>query len=183
MKLVGLPFTCSAENILQFLTSLRVRPGGVHFMTRQGKPTGKCVVEMEDAVEALRAVKQAHHKWLHQRYIEVYLARPCDLFCDPDELKVRRPSCLSASESERLRMGRTTWVNGGPSHAPCTTIGTRTSPSSMFLFLTPHYGIAHDTCTNADIIAHLHNTREPHVPVLVAVFLRCVLYVAPFRIR
>ncbi|XP_072929445.1 heterogeneous nuclear ribonucleoprotein H2-like isoform X2 [Epargyreus clarus] len=74
IKLRGLPFTTTVEDVLDFLDGVRVLNGkeGVHLTeVRPGRPSGECFVEVEgpsDVEEALKKDKENMGK----RYIEVF---------------------------------------------------------------------------------------------------------------
>lgn len=70
----GLPWSCTAEDVLNFFSGCNVRNGtdGVHFIfNRDGKPRGDAVIEFETADDLVKALEQ-HKKYLGQRYVEVF---------------------------------------------------------------------------------------------------------------
>ncbi|XP_056135535.1 G-rich sequence factor 1 [Lampris incognitus] len=70
----GLPWSCTAEDVLQFFSDCRIRDGvkGIHFTTnRQGKPNGLAFIEMEHEEDVRKALEK-HRQYLGQRYVEVY---------------------------------------------------------------------------------------------------------------
>ncbi|XP_044159445.1 G-rich sequence factor 1 isoform X2 [Bufo gargarizans] len=70
----GLPWSCTAEDVLSFFSGCNVRNGidGVHFIfNRDGKPRGDAVIEFETADDLVKALEQ-HKKYLGQRYVEVF---------------------------------------------------------------------------------------------------------------
>ncbi|CAN2389955.1 G-rich RNA sequence binding factor 1 [Pristimantis euphronides] len=76
----GLPWSCTAEDVLNFFSGCNVRNGtdGVHFIfNRDGKPRGDAVIEFETADDLLKSLEQ-HKKYLGQRYVEVFEMSPKD---------------------------------------------------------------------------------------------------------
>ncbi|CAH2301481.1 G-rich sequence factor 1 isoform X2 [Pelobates cultripes] len=74
VRVRGLPWSCTAEDVLNFFADCNVRNGaeGVHFIfNRDGKPRGDAVIEFESAEDVLKAVEQ-HKKYMGQRYVEVF---------------------------------------------------------------------------------------------------------------
>ncbi|XP_071972834.1 G-rich sequence factor 1 isoform X1 [Engystomops pustulosus] len=70
----GLPWSCTAEDVLNFFSGCNVRSGadGVHFIfNRDGKPRGDAVIEFETADDLVKALEH-HKKYLGQRYVEVF---------------------------------------------------------------------------------------------------------------
>ncbi|GCB60401.1 hypothetical protein scyTo_0014162 [Scyliorhinus torazame] len=70
----GLPWSCSAEDVLGFFSDCGVVDGvkGVHFLcSRGGKPSGEAIVELKSADDVKKALEK-HRKYLGQRYIEVF---------------------------------------------------------------------------------------------------------------
>lgn len=74
IQVKGLPWSCTAQDLLQFFSECRVRNGlkGIHLTTdRLGRPSGQAFIEMgheEDVTKAL----QKHRQYLGPRYVEVY---------------------------------------------------------------------------------------------------------------
>ncbi|XP_063776189.1 G-rich sequence factor 1 isoform X2 [Pseudophryne corroboree] len=76
----GLPWSCTAEDVLNFFSGCNIRNGedGVHFMfNRDGKPRGDAVIELETADDLAKALEQ-HKRYLGQRYVEVFEMSPKD---------------------------------------------------------------------------------------------------------
>lgn len=74
VKVRGLPWSCSAEDLLQFFSECRIRDGekGIHFIeTRSGRPSGLAFIEMEHE-EDIRKALEKHRQYLGPRYVEVY---------------------------------------------------------------------------------------------------------------
>ncbi|XP_078062029.1 G-rich sequence factor 1-like [Mustelus asterias] len=70
----GLPWSCSAEDVLGFFSDCGVVDGvkGVHFLcSRGGKPSGEAIIELKSADDVKKALEK-HRKYLGQRYIEVF---------------------------------------------------------------------------------------------------------------
>ncbi|CAL8345804.1 unnamed protein product [Lota lota] len=70
----GLPWACTAEDVLQFFSECRIRDGvkGIHLtLNRQGKPNGQAFVEMEHEEDVSKALEK-HRQYLGMRYVEVY---------------------------------------------------------------------------------------------------------------
>lgn len=70
----GLPWSCTAGDLLQFFSECRVRDGlkGIHLTVNQhGKPNGQAFIEMEHEDDVSKALEM-HKQYLGPRYIEVY---------------------------------------------------------------------------------------------------------------
>lgn len=70
----GLPWTCTAEDVLNFFSECNVSNGidGVHFIfNRDGKPRGDAIIQFETADDLSKALEQ-HKKYMGQRYVEVF---------------------------------------------------------------------------------------------------------------
>ncbi|CAI9563725.1 unnamed protein product [Staurois parvus] len=70
----GLPWSCTAEDVLNFFSECNVCNGidGVHFIfNRDGKPRGDAIIEFETADDLMKALEQ-HKKYMGQRYVEVF---------------------------------------------------------------------------------------------------------------
>uniref|UniRef100_UPI003AAC8F82 G-rich sequence factor 1 n=1 Tax=Centroberyx gerrardi TaxID=166262 RepID=UPI003AAC8F82 len=70
----GLPWSCTAEDLLHFFSECRIRDGvkGIHMtVNRQGKPTGRAFIEMEHEEDVSKALEK-HRQYLGPRYVEVY---------------------------------------------------------------------------------------------------------------
>ncbi|XP_077384047.1 epithelial splicing regulatory protein 1 isoform X2 [Festucalex cinctus] len=83
LRLRGLPYSASIEDILNFLGEFThdVRPHGVHMvLNQQGRPSGDCFIQMMSAERALSASQQLHKHVMscqhgpNSRYVEVF---PC----------------------------------------------------------------------------------------------------------
>lgn len=74
MQVKGLPWSCTAEDLLQFFSECRIRDGvnGIHLtLNRQGKPSGRAFVELEHEEDVSKALEK-HRQYLGPRYVEVY---------------------------------------------------------------------------------------------------------------
>uniref|UniRef100_A0A3Q3VYS6 RRM domain-containing protein n=1 Tax=Mola mola TaxID=94237 RepID=A0A3Q3VYS6_MOLML len=82
LRLRGLPYTASIEDILTFLGEFthNIKPHGVHMvLNQQGRPSGDCFIQMTSAERALQASQRLHKKKKSSqrgpsRYVEVF---PC----------------------------------------------------------------------------------------------------------
>ncbi|XP_008321263.1 epithelial splicing regulatory protein 1 isoform X3 [Cynoglossus semilaevis] len=83
LRLRGLPYTASIEDILTFLGEFThdIRPHGVHMvLNQQGRPSGDCFIQMTTAERALQASQRLHkhimtsQRGANSRYVEVF---PC----------------------------------------------------------------------------------------------------------
>ncbi|XP_062255609.1 epithelial splicing regulatory protein 1 isoform X2 [Platichthys flesus] len=83
LRLRGLPYTASIEDILTFLGEFThdIRPHGVHMvLNQQGRPSGDCFIQMNSAERALQASQRLHkhvmssQRGANSRYVEVF---PC----------------------------------------------------------------------------------------------------------
>uniref|UniRef100_A0A3P9IBA2 Epithelial splicing regulatory protein 1 n=1 Tax=Oryzias latipes TaxID=8090 RepID=A0A3P9IBA2_ORYLA len=83
LRLRGLPYTASIEDILAFLGEFThdIRPHGVHMvLNQQGRPSGDCFIQMSSPECALQASQQLHkhvmpsQRGANSRYVEVF---PC----------------------------------------------------------------------------------------------------------
>ncbi|XP_046871960.1 G-rich sequence factor 1 [Hypomesus transpacificus] len=70
----GLPWTCTAVDLLHFFSECRVRDGvkGIHLTVNQdGKPSGQAFIEVEHEEDVSKALEK-HRQYLGSRYVEVY---------------------------------------------------------------------------------------------------------------
>ncbi|XP_043530409.1 G-rich sequence factor 1 [Chiloscyllium plagiosum] len=103
----GLPWSCSAEDVLSFFSDCGVVDGikGVHFLcSRGGKPSGEAIIELQSAEDVKKALEK-HKKYLGQRYIEVFELNNNDV-----SVLLKR---LHSSENE-LTDGRVVRLRGLP---------------------------------------------------------------------
>lgn len=74
MQVKGLPWSCSAEDLLNFFSDCRIRDGvnGIHLTTdRLGRPTGLAFLEMEHEDDVSKALEK-HRYYMGPRYVEVF---------------------------------------------------------------------------------------------------------------
>ncbi|XP_017280518.1 epithelial splicing regulatory protein 1 isoform X3 [Kryptolebias marmoratus] len=81
LRLRGLPYTASIEDILTFLGEFTqdVRQHGVHMvLNQQGRPSGDCFIQMSSAERSLQASQRLHkhvmtsQRGANSRYVEVF---------------------------------------------------------------------------------------------------------------
>ncbi|KAI5136953.1 epithelial splicing regulatory protein 2 isoform X1 [Manis pentadactyla] len=110
VRLRGLPYTATIEDILSFLgeAATDIRPHGVHMvLNQQGRPSGDAFIQMTSAERALAAAQRCHKKVMKERYVEVV---PC-----------------STEEMSRVLMGGTLGRSGmspPPCKLPCLSTPT-----------------------------------------------------------
>ncbi|XP_013190425.1 heterogeneous nuclear ribonucleoprotein H [Amyelois transitella] len=74
VKLRGLPFGCSKEEVIQFFDGLSVAPDGVHLLSDfRGRASGEAFVHFVDKESAQEALNRDREKIGH-RYIEVFVS-------------------------------------------------------------------------------------------------------------
>ncbi|XP_066510639.1 G-rich sequence factor 1-like isoform X2 [Hoplias malabaricus] len=73
VRVKGLPWSCSAEDLLKFFHDCQIRGGvnGVHLMLKNGRPNGQAFIELEHEKDISKALEK-HRAYLGPRYIEVY---------------------------------------------------------------------------------------------------------------
>ncbi|XP_041048983.1 heterogeneous nuclear ribonucleoprotein H2-like [Carcharodon carcharias] len=72
VRLRGLPFGCSKEEIVQFFTGLEIVPNGITLpMDYQGRSTGEAFVQFATQEIAEKALKK-HKERIGHRYIEIF---------------------------------------------------------------------------------------------------------------
>lgn len=71
----GLPWSCTAQDLLQFFSECRIRDGlkGIHLTTNPvtGRPSGQAFIEVEHEDDVGKALEK-HRQYLGPRYVEVY---------------------------------------------------------------------------------------------------------------
>uniref|UniRef100_A0A8C9TM41 Epithelial splicing regulatory protein 1 n=1 Tax=Scleropages formosus TaxID=113540 RepID=A0A8C9TM41_SCLFO len=75
VRLRGLPYTATIEDILEFLGEFTVdiRPHGVHMvLNQQGRPSGDSFIQMKSAERAFLTAQKCHKKTMKERYVEVF---------------------------------------------------------------------------------------------------------------
>ncbi|GLG99799.1 RNA-binding protein fusilli, partial [Gryllus bimaculatus] len=81
VKLRGLPWSTSADEIRKFFSDCNIKHGklGIHMtMSREGRPSGEAYVEMETDEDIERAIKKDRDHMGH-RYIEVFKAKRSEM--------------------------------------------------------------------------------------------------------
>lgn len=74
MQVKGIPWSCSAQDLLQFFSECRIRDGvkGIHLtVDKLGRPSGRAFIEMEHEEDVSKALEK-HRQYLGPRYVEVY---------------------------------------------------------------------------------------------------------------
>ncbi|XP_029367114.1 G-rich sequence factor 1 isoform X2 [Echeneis naucrates] len=74
VQVKGLPWSCSAQDLLQFFSECRIRDGekGIHLtVDAQGRPSGRAFIEMEHEADVGKALEK-HRQYLGPRFVEVY---------------------------------------------------------------------------------------------------------------
>ncbi|XP_072156853.1 RNA-binding protein fusilli isoform X2 [Bemisia tabaci] len=86
IRLRGLPYEASVENILEFLGdfSKNIVYQGVHMVyNSQGQPSGEAFIQMDSEASAFQAAQGRHHRYMiygkKQRYIEVFQCSSDDM--------------------------------------------------------------------------------------------------------
>lgn len=79
VKLRGLPFTTTKPQIREFMDGFSVKDENVHFELKDGRPTGRAVVFLEDEDLAAQAAKELHREFIGSRYIEVEAWKDLDI--------------------------------------------------------------------------------------------------------
>ncbi|XP_048838362.1 heterogeneous nuclear ribonucleoprotein H2-like isoform X2 [Brienomyrus brachyistius] len=77
----GLPWSCTAEDLLAFFSDCKIRDGvnGIHLMQKEnGQPSGKAFIEMERKEDLQKALRK-HRHYLGPRYVEVKEASDHDI--------------------------------------------------------------------------------------------------------
>ncbi|XP_045931489.1 G-rich sequence factor 1 isoform X2 [Micropterus dolomieu] len=74
VQVKGLPWSCSAQDLLQFFSECRIRDGlkGIHLtVDKLGRPSGRAFIEMEHEEDVSKALEK-HRQYLGPRYVEVF---------------------------------------------------------------------------------------------------------------
>ncbi|XP_075392957.1 epithelial splicing regulatory protein 2 isoform X2 [Tenrec ecaudatus] len=150
VRLRGLPYTATIEDILSFLgeAAADIRPHGVHMvLNQQGRPSGDAFIQMTSAERALAAAQRCHKKMMKERYVEVV---PC-----------------STEEMSRVLMGGTLGRSGmspPPCKLPCL------SPPTYATFQATPALIPTETAALYPSSALLPAARVPATPTPVAYY-------------
>ncbi|VDI25667.1 heterogeneous nuclear ribonucleoprotein F/H [Mytilus galloprovincialis] len=81
VRLRGLPWSATAEEVLKFLDDIAVVGGenGVHFTySREGRPSGECFIELVDESNLQKAL-QKNNEHMGNRYIEVFRSKKSEM--------------------------------------------------------------------------------------------------------
>ncbi|CAG5131528.1 unnamed protein product [Candidula unifasciata] len=100
VRLRGLPWSCSAEDITHFLRECTIVNGeeGVHFtFSREGRPSGEAFVELETEDDLTNALAQ-NNEHIGNRYIEVFQVDKSEM----DWIIKRNGSARSENKSEAV---------------------------------------------------------------------------------
>ncbi|XP_078720076.1 epithelial splicing regulatory protein 1 isoform X2 [Lampetra fluviatilis] len=84
VRLRGLPYSASIENILEFLGEFTadIRPQGVHMvLNQQGRPSGDAFIQLKSPERAYMAAQRCHKNRMKERYVEVFQ-------CSVDEMNL-----------------------------------------------------------------------------------------------
>ncbi|XP_070119150.1 epithelial splicing regulatory protein 2 isoform X4 [Equus przewalskii] len=150
VRLRGLPYTATIEDILSFLgeAAADIQPHGVHMvLNQQGRPSGDAFIQMTSAERALGAAQRCHKKVMKERYVEVV---PC-----------------STDEMSRVLMGGTLGRSGmspPPCKLPCL------SPPAFATFQATPTLIPTETAALYSSSALLPAARVPAAPTPVAYY-------------
>ncbi|XP_041104714.1 epithelial splicing regulatory protein 1 isoform X1 [Polyodon spathula] len=75
VRLRGLPYIASIEDILEFLAEFTVdiRPHGIHMvLNQQGRPSGDAFIQMKSPEWAFLTAQKCHKRTMKGRYVEVF---------------------------------------------------------------------------------------------------------------
>ena len=73
LRMRGIPFRSTVDDVLRFFTGFQVVPGGVVLGQRDGRATGECSVTFTTPAEAQRAMVM-NNKHMGTRYVELFSA-------------------------------------------------------------------------------------------------------------
>ncbi|KAF3695400.1 G-rich sequence factor 1 [Channa argus] len=74
VQVKGFPWSCTAQDLLQFFSECRIRDGvkGIHLtVDKLGRPSGRAFIEMEHEEDVSKALEK-HRQYLGPRYVEVF---------------------------------------------------------------------------------------------------------------
>jgi len=71
LRMRGIPYRSTAEDVMRFFAGFQVVPGGVVLGQRDGRPNGDCFVTFTTPSEAQRATIM-NHKHMGNRYVELF---------------------------------------------------------------------------------------------------------------
>jgi len=79
IRLRGLPWSATKEDVVNFLQGAQVTPSAVHFvLNAQGKPRGEAFVQLSGFDDVNRAM-ELHRQVLGHRYIEIFKSTPQEM--------------------------------------------------------------------------------------------------------
>lgn len=105
IRLRGLPWTCTEDDIAAFLHGLTIVPSGIHFVRNsQGKATGEAFVQL-DSVEAVNIALTRHKEMMGRRYIEVFKSSPVDMSNHLGRVDSRRHVNVYSSKAHSSLVG------------------------------------------------------------------------------
>ncbi|XP_078269250.1 heterogeneous nuclear ribonucleoprotein H3 isoform X2 [Rhinoraja longicauda] len=111
VRLRGLPFGCSKEEIVQFFTGLEIVPNGITLpMDYQGRSTGEAFVQFASKEIAEKALGK-HKERIGHRYIEIFKSSRSEVrayYDPPKRLMGQRPGPYDRP------MGRGGYLGAGP---------------------------------------------------------------------
>lgn len=74
LKMRGLPFKASTEEVLKFFRGFSIVPETLQFgWDRYGRPSGEAWIAFQSPEEAQRALRERHRDYIGHRYIELSL--------------------------------------------------------------------------------------------------------------
>jgi hypothetical protein len=74
LRMRGLPFRSTAEDVMRFFTGFHILPSGVVLGNKDGRPSGEAWVTFSSPSEAQRALLGMNHKNMGSRYVELFAA-------------------------------------------------------------------------------------------------------------
>ncbi|PRW18353.1 G-rich sequence factor 1 [Chlorella sorokiniana] len=91
LRLRGLPFSCTEEEVLGFFEGSG-KAVAVHLSTKNGKRSGEGYAEFETPEDAQKALAEKQHAHLSTRYIELFVAGEADLLAATSGGEGARPT-------------------------------------------------------------------------------------------
>ncbi|KAA6418769.1 MAG: RNA binding [Trebouxia sp. A1-2] len=103
VKMKGLPFKATADDVIKFFAGYRVRPDGIHFvMHADGRPSGMAFVEFDCPQEAMRALSKDREQFgvaYGERFCLLQLVGRAELA----KASTRRATPLNASNGYHMQ--------------------------------------------------------------------------------